>query len=600
MDTLTTVRLRATLPFVLALLITAYGAILRLDVINLRYGPIDHPAWARVVTQSATPLARHVKPVQYWWHPDPTPYVGGDPYSYIRHAREMRSFYQAHVREPVFLAITRAFLWLTDWQDVGISFASATMSTLCIFATFLLGRAAFSTPVGLLAALALAIEFDEISWAADGWRDDTFTCMLLLTAWALVRLRQQPTRWRAGVAGVLGAAACLTRITSISWLVPALLLVCIDGPRVEWRRRAALVSISALITAVLVAPYLIACAREMGDSLISINAHTVYYRAGEGVSFQAPMSASSYIASKIAERPIRQIDTAITGIFVWPMTNKWASYNVWIPYAGRVLEMLAIAGLLLFLSNRNGRLLLGIALTSLVPYAFTWNIAGGREWRFVMHVYPIYLMAAWYTVEFVVRGARALRDPPRRQALRRPRAIATGAGAAAAIALTVFAYGRLPYLVYWEALRKGDEVTIPAGNRDGAFYSKGWSPWNTEGAVTARVVLGTRGTIALPLPERRPYRITMRIDPATPAEPRNVSVLLNGRFLKRLGLEWNPQRVGSYSVDVEPEFVRPGAASLQLVADSALPARAAGPRYAWIDPDTPVSLRVWYVRIHPL
>jgi hypothetical protein len=37
-----------------------------------------------------------------------------------------------------------------------------------------------------------------------------------------------------------------------------------------------------------------------------------------------------------------------------------------------------------------------------------------------------------------------------------------------------------------------------------------------------------------------------------------------------------------------------------LVADAVVAARDAGPRYAWLAADTPISLRMWYVRIHPL
>jgi hypothetical protein len=79
-----------------------------------------------------------------------------------------------------------------------------------------------------------------------------------------------------------------------------------------------------------------------------------------------------------------------------------------------------------------------------------------------------------------------------------------------------------------------------------------------------------------------------------------MTALLNGRLLRRFTLDWNPVRVGMYSVDVDADFFKPGRAVLQFVADRAVAARDAGPRYTWLAPETPVSLRVWYVRIHPL
>jgi 4-amino-4-deoxy-L-arabinose transferase-like glycosyltransferase len=592
-------RIRAALPVVLALLITAYGGVLRLNVITSRYGPIERPAWARVLADRIAPLARHLEPGMYAWPPVAVPYVGGDPITYLRFAREMRSFYQAHVREPVFLVITRACLWLLDNQDVGISFASAAMSTAGIFATYLLGAAAFSPAIGVLAALGLAIDYHAISWSADGWRDDTFTTIFILTSWAFIKLLNQPRLSNAVLTGTLSAVACLTRITSISWIAPALLMTMISR-RDAGRRPLMMSALAAAIAAVLVAPYLINCARVTGDPLIAINAHTRYYRAGEGLPYNTPQSAVDYIRDKLSRRPLFQADTALTGIFVWPFQNKWSGFNLWLPHLSVVLKLCAIAGLLLFLASPNGRLLIVLLLSSLVPYAFTWNVAGGGEWRFTMHVYPIYLIAAIYAPGRVWRAAWALRLEQERAAIRSRRTWIAIAAVLVAAALAPIAYARLPYFVHREALAYGEEVTITAGTRDDVFYTTQWSPRHTDGAVTARVVLGERASIALPLPVRRPYRLTLRMDPVTPQAPRAVSVLLNGRLLRRLTLDWNPERVGTYSVDVDADLVRPGSAVLQLVAESAVPARAAGPRYEWIAPDTPVSLRVWYVRIHPL
>ena len=76
-----------------------------------------------------------------------------DPYTYLQYAREMRSFYAAHRREPLFPFVTKLFLWLLDQQDVAVSFASATFSVLAIVATYLLGATAFSP----LAVVALTV-----------------------------------------------------------------------------------------------------------------------------------------------------------------------------------------------------------------------------------------------------------------------------------------------------------------------------------------------------------------------------------------------------------------------------------------------------------
>ena len=131
------------------------------------------------------------------WGRIPQPYVGGDPVNYVAFAREMTSFYQPHVREPVFLATTRLALAVVDDQDAAVSLASASGSVLTIFATYLLGAAVVSPPAGLIAAALYAIEYESITWAVDGWRDDTFGAFFVLTAWALVRFREQASLGRA-------------------------------------------------------------------------------------------------------------------------------------------------------------------------------------------------------------------------------------------------------------------------------------------------------------------------------------------------------------------------------------------------------------------
>lgn len=103
-------RSRAAVAPALAVAITLYGGLLRLDALVGKYGALDHPAWARIVTQDVAPLVPAIRPSRITWQREPRPYVGGDPVNYIKYGREMTSFYQPHLREPVFLALTRAGL----------------------------------------------------------------------------------------------------------------------------------------------------------------------------------------------------------------------------------------------------------------------------------------------------------------------------------------------------------------------------------------------------------------------------------------------------------------------------------------------------------
>ncbi|HKE93442.1 MAG TPA: glycosyltransferase family 39 protein, partial [Povalibacter sp.] len=182
-----------------------------------RYGTLEHPLWAKVLTQDAVPLVSGLHPSVFRWYHVDRPYVGGDPINYIKYAREMRSFYQAHVREPVFLALTRMYLWLLDGQDVAVSFASITGSIATIIGAYLLGSAMLPRAAGVMLSLLVALEYELISWSVDGWRDDVFMATVTFSAWAFVRCQRDPSRKSAVFLGIATAAACLTRITALSF-----------------------------------------------------------------------------------------------------------------------------------------------------------------------------------------------------------------------------------------------------------------------------------------------------------------------------------------------------------------------------------------------
>jgi hypothetical protein len=261
---------RAAAAHALALLITVFGGLLRLDAFVGKYGTLDHPAWARIVTHDIAPLAASMRPSSVVWGREPQPYVGGDPINYIRFAREMKGFYQAHVREPVFLALTRAGLWALGGQDAAVSLASLVGSVLAVYAAFLVASALLSPLAGVLAALLLAIEYEAITWAPDGWRDDTFTATVLFAAWALIRLRQRPSAANAVLAGGLCGISCLTRITALSFVTPALVWLVADGSAPARREKAKHAALAFGVLGIVVAPYVISCAIATGDPLYDI------------------------------------------------------------------------------------------------------------------------------------------------------------------------------------------------------------------------------------------------------------------------------------------------------------------------------------------
>jgi Dolichyl-phosphate-mannose-protein mannosyltransferase len=600
----------------LAVAIALYGGLLRLDSFVGKYGPLDHPAWARIATRNVAPLVPAIRPSSVRWTREPNPYVGGDPINYIQYGRDMTTFYQPHVREPVFLAMTHAGLWALDDQDYGVSLASAAGSTLAIFATYLVGTALLSPLTGVLAALLTATELEMVTWGVDGWRDDTFMATILLSVWALLRLRERPSFGGAVLAGLLCGLSCLTRITAITFIVPAFLWLIVEraevpafaeasagrrslgGGRLR-RERAQAVGLASLIMAIVVAPYLISCAIATGDPLISINYHTGYYRFAENRPMDSPMSAAEYLRSKFTDRPVRTLDTGLNGLFVQPFMTKWHGFNEWMTGFGAAIRAVAVVGLAALPFFAAGRLLLVALLGSLLPYIFTWNVGGGGAWRFTMHAYPVFFVAAAVALVGAGRAIRAVARNPAVLSRATLLPIAWRVAAIAAVAALGTAwYLGLPWYVTREAIAYGESTSIETGDRDRVFYRSGWSAPRVEN-ITVRVSRSERGVVRLPLPARRAYDIVLRIDPVTPGSPEHVDVLFNRHLIGRLRLSWNPERVGSYRLRVRGEIVTAGSNELIVIPSSVMPAGSAGPRFAWLDPGERIGVRLWYVRVLP-
>ncbi len=407
--------IRAAWPWlarVAAVFIVVAAAAIRFDAISVMYGPFERPSWLYELEEHTRDPVERIRPASFAFGRVEQPYVGGDPANYLGFAREMTSFYAAHVREPIHPFTTKLWLWLLANQDVAVSFASATFSVLAVAATYLLGSFAFSRGVGLFAAFALAMERDVIELAAEGWRDDATMAVFVLACYAFLRCLNKPTTMNAILAGVIGGAALLTRITTLSFLLPAIALLAWRGlpPMADVPSRAAYwrtAAISLGVMTLIAAPYLINCAIVYGDPLYAINYHTSFYRARAGLPFEQPMSVSAYFAMRLRHHPWDMVMTGLRGLITYPFEIKWVGFVFWRHGLGRPLMWLSLLGMAWSLWTRNGRVLAILLIASLLPYAFTWSIPGGGEWRFTIHAYPIYLIAMAFAIQRLATAATA-------------------------------------------------------------------------------------------------------------------------------------------------------------------------------------------------
>lgn len=402
----------------LVLVVLLFGWAFRFDALQQKYGPMKEPRWVAGAAGLARPLAAPLRARGLVWpHTDfvDHPYDGGDPAAYLTNARQMHSFYDTEYREPLHIAMIKGFLLLLRSSPLAPSFASMMASILAILATFLLGREAFSYPVGLVAATLLAVEAMVIGWGVDGWRDDLLMLMLTLTSYCLLRFIRKPDFRGALLLGMVSGFSLLTRITSLSYLAPAFCWSAWSARAVPWRRRFELLAASGAIAAAWLLPFLISCALKYGDPLWSINFAPGFYRVRAGQSATQGEGAGHYVLGRFVEDPVKTSATVLEGLTSFPLRNKWFGFSYISPYLPRLLLWSCVAGLAVWLASPKGRALLLVTLASLLPYSLTWNIPGGGEWRFTQPVYPLYLVAAcsFYAMIFeaLKRATRSRRAP---------------------------------------------------------------------------------------------------------------------------------------------------------------------------------------------
>ena len=381
-------------------IVVAYGTLLRLDALTLTYGVVERPSWLRSLQSSRGPESV-IRPSGFRWQRWEGRYIS-DPFTYLKYAREMRSFYAAHGREPLYPLATKISLWLLGDQDIAVSFTSMFFSVLSILGTFLLGYLAFSYWVGLGAAAAMAIEYDVVTWGVGGWRDDAFTAAVVFCTCAMLRYARRGSAGAAVALGAIAGIACLVRVTSLSFLLPGLVwaVTTVKGP---WAVRARHAALMVLTAGLIAAPYFVNCWRTYGDPFLAIDIHTAVYRETEGESgtTRSQSAARVHVTSKFRSRPWQSVDTAVLGLTEYPFTNKWFGFAPWHSKLGKLLSWSAVIGLFLFVGSREGRLLLIVLATSLVPYMVTWKLI--HDWRFTLHALPFFLTAAAHAIATAAR-----------------------------------------------------------------------------------------------------------------------------------------------------------------------------------------------------
>lgn len=549
-------------------LIILYGGLLRFEALTIKHGDVTHPGVVQAMQEHVDGV-RNLHPDTLRWTPGSNPYEKGDPINYLRMARAMKSFYAAQFREPFYVFVVKQSLKIFGPEDIAVSFASGFFSVLAIFATFLLGAYTFSWWTGVLASLGMAVDQELVGIGIDGWRDDTFMFLVLLFAYAMVRLFRKASFGNALFAGIIAGIVTLTRMTSFSFIVPAYLYVLLAGKRISWKVQLQYLLLSVFVFAAVIAPFLINCAIVYGDPLFSVNDNTKFYRSRENIPAEQPQTVAEYLSEKLLERPWKFIDTAIVGLTRYPFLNKWKGFIYLSPDLATVLRALAVLGCLMFLFTAEGRLILLLLISLLIPYAFTYQIPGGWEWRFTMPAYPFYMIAAALSLVVCLsvlfkRSSSGL-FPERK--LSRKSAIQVAVIILLIVISGWLVFNELNFLRKAEAVRAGESIRIDSGDRDFRFLGKGWSSAVQMQDDSVRITRGTDSDLRIPLAGGRDYNIILGMKPAflNPQTAPAIRVLINGTAATDFTIQ--PPDT-AYKLLLSPDLARDGLNHLTLHNES--------------------------------
>ena len=593
------VRLRARsvasgLTRLLLWVIVAYGALLRFEALDSAYGPLAGSERFVRAQHAVASMASRLHPASLEWPRAAMPYRT-DPKSYLDAARAMEHFYEARLREPLFVFSTKVGLWLTGGQDIAVSLVSSTFSALLVVATYALGRAIGGVGVGVASALLVAIEPQMIDSGIRGYRDDLFALLTVLFAWACIRLYRRPSTRAVLLVALTGAGACLTRITAFTFVVPSLLALVVLRGRRGWREVARPAAVAAILALALVAPFLVNCWRTFGDPLYSINWHSAYYSQRGQVDTGGTLDAGQFLRERFRTAPIETTDSMLRGLTYYPWTNKWTALSRhWSPVLAEGLKYLCLVGLLMWLWSAGGRVGLVVLATSLVPFAATWETLA--DWRFTQHAYPFYVVAAVFAVARPLQWVAALArgDQPMGIQLRRGAVAVLSAFAVVAGFFVLMAL--LPPLALYQELTHGRPASAGGDPRyvffmehEAFFFARGgWTAPRTEDNVTFRDAHEARGRLRVPMSGAFSYRCLVRLD-APPNEDgtrREIELTVNG-WSSRMSLDADPGEWPRYWATIPKGVVRTGVNRVELVV-------AGQPR-----PATGPTLKFWYIRFIP-
>ena len=387
---------------------------------------------------------------------------------FLDRAATNRTPFAAGHKEPLYSFITKLFAVPMGYRPEAMRVQTICYSVAVVLGVFLLARAAFNGVVAAVAGFLVADDLVLVRIAMRGFRMEVFTLLIMLYCYCLFVRRWRTERRRLAAAGIAGGLACLLRMPSLSFIVPALALYvlerrfgwlsfwpamgqgvgprphaergeeasdaqeaargdppddegrdapdpeCVRSPSRLWRPLLGAATCLAITLAV-VSPYLVNCAIDLGDPLVWINVQARWWADKETEYLEKHRVGSEAVARAVHQGERFNIVTYLVTKRRGPemLRRSWQGYGRMLLFVTRhrrlvwALMPFGILGAAALLCTRH-RWVVIVPLASMFPISFVTTL--GASGRLYMQVFPFYAMCvgfgAWLPVWAAVAWIR--------------------------------------------------------------------------------------------------------------------------------------------------------------------------------------------------
>jgi hypothetical protein len=315
-----------------------------------------------------------------------------DPDAAVYRSLAMRSsaFYDSGFREPLFVFMVKLYTKLFGNEPLTLRYFTVFLSTVSILLIYKTGQELFDSQlIGLLSATFIGFNAYFIFMSIRLLRLELFIIAILLFFYTLFICKRQNYA-RYVFIGIVGGLVCLTRITSLSFVIPLIVFA-------FWREKISLVKllIPVLLIIVMVLPHFIHNKNKFGSYTYSVDIHAKWYRNQEFKDQPGFPTAEQLQKNSYQGRPVTSLEY-IFGMHSLPTVISrsikgfgrifFGSYRKDFFSANDLLEIFLFGGYILILFTKY-RYLWGVMILLIGP---TFFLAGTLllDPRLIAHIYP--------------------------------------------------------------------------------------------------------------------------------------------------------------------------------------------------------------------